>query len=65
MKITVKNKLTIGLVALVWTLVGCQSEIDKCVNAIVKKDEPFKNAQEKNQLEAQARVFCLRAQAGK
>ncbi len=57
MKITVKNKITIGLVALVWTLVGCQSEVDKCVNAFVKE---FGKTEE-----ATARLMCLKAQSGK
>ena len=50
------TNLTIGLIALVWALVGCQSEVDKCTNALVKKF-----GQEK---EAQARLMCLEAQSG-
>ena len=40
---------------LVWALVGCQSEVDKCVNALVKQG----NA------ESGARIVCLQAQSGK
>ena len=58
------------------TLFGCgKSEIDKCVDAIVKasdsKTDPLgilpesKNAKPQAVIEAQARLDCLRAQAGK
>jgi hypothetical protein len=56
MKTTVSKKLPIAIVMLVWALVGCQSEVDKCVNAWVKK-----YGQEE---EAQARLICLQAQSG-
>jgi hypothetical protein len=56
MKTAMKKKLTIAIVTLVGALVGCQSEVDKCTNALVKKF-----GQEK---EAQARLICLEAQSG-
>jgi hypothetical protein len=76
-----KTKLISFLFAL--SLAGCQqkidvpvkSEIDKCVDAIVKasdsKTDPLgilpesKNAKPQAVIEAQARLDCLRAQAGK
>lgn len=57
MKTTVNKKLTVGLLALVWALVGCQSEVDKCVNAFVKEYGKTE--------EATARIVCLKAQSGK
>ena len=41
-------------------LTGCQSEVDKCVDAQVKN-----YAKNNPNIEAQARIACLRAQAGK
>ncbi len=55
MKTTVKTKLPIAIVVLIWALVGCQSEVDKCVNALVKQGSA----------EAGARLMCLKAQSGK
>ena len=55
MKTAVNKIFTIAIFALVWTLVGCQSEVDKCVNALVKQG----NA------EGGARIVCLQAQSGK
>ena len=73
----------IFLIGLVVALAGCQqkidtpvkSEIDKCVDAIVKataiENDPLgilpesKGTKTKAGIEAQARLDCLRAQAGK
>ena len=55
MKTAVNKKLPIAIVVLVWALVGCQSEVDKCVNALVKHGSA----------EAGARLMCLKAQSGK
>ena len=57
MKITISKKLIIAIVALVWTLVGCQSEVDKCTDALIKQFGKEK--------EGQARLLCLEAQASK
>ena len=57
MKTTVNKKLPFAIVVLVWALVGCQSEVDKCVNALVKE---FGKTEE-----ATARLMCLKAQSGK
>jgi len=38
MKTAINKKLTITLVVLVWALVGCQSEVDKCTDAYVKRN---------------------------
>lgn len=54
MKTTVNKKITIAIFALVGALVGCQSEVDKCVNALVKQGSA----------EAGARLMCLQAQSG-
>lgn len=50
-----KTKLT--LIALLMTVVGCQSEVDKCANALMKD--------KKDLGEGAARLYCLEAQAGK
>jgi hypothetical protein len=48
-------------------MAGCQpkSEVDKCVEAVVKADGPYGNKEDKNISEADARLECLKAQAGK
>lgn len=45
-------------------IVACSSEVDKCVSAI-HKNNPDLNQQEKNELEVNARLICLKAQAGR
>jgi hypothetical protein len=57
MKTTINKKLPIAILVLAWALVGCQSEVDKCVNAYVKE---FGKTEE-----ATARLMCLKAQSGK
>ena len=60
-----KNKLP--LILLVAGLAGCQqkSEVDKCVEAIVKASTDSKTtAQDIAVSEAMARIDCLKAQAG-
>jgi len=57
------------LIAFLLCLTGCKSEIDKCVDAFVKRDEEkrngeYKNSAEQAQAEAVYRIGCLRAQAG-
>ena len=64
MKKTVSKKLPIAILVLVWALVGCQSEVDKCVNSLMKRDK-YENEKEKNEYEAMYRVGCLKAQSGK
>ena len=54
----------IGLLVCFLMLASCRSEVDKCTDAIVKMNKPYKNEQELNDMEAGARVECLRAQAG-
>ena len=48
-------------------LIGCQpkSEVDKCVEAVHKMNEPYKNADRRNEMEVKARLICMREQAGK
>ena len=60
-----KNKLP--LVLLLLGLAGCQqkSEVDKCVEAIIKASTDSKTtAQDIAVSEAMARLDCLKAQAG-
>ena len=64
MEKTVNKKLTIAIVLMGWALVGCQSEVDKCTDAYMKADAPWKNDAEKAQREAQFRFACLRASKG-
>jgi len=54
-----------GLLICVLTLLGCSSEVDKCTDAIVKMHEPYKDAAERSDQEAMARLGCLRAASGK
>jgi hypothetical protein len=55
----------------VLVLMGCQSEVDKCVEAqmnVYKKTPLFLNPQgalTEEQAVAKARIDCLKAQAGK
>jgi hypothetical protein len=46
-------------------LLGCQSEIDKCVEVGLKGNEPFESAKDKAYWEFQYRVGCLKASSGK
>jgi hypothetical protein len=46
-------------------LLGCQSEIDKCVDAGLRANEPYKTAQDKSQTELGLRIGCLKASTGK
>ena len=64
MKIIVNKKLSIGLITLVWALIGCQSEVDKCTEAFVKSNEPYKNKAERTEEEARFRFACLKASKG-
>ena len=64
MKIAINKKLTVCLSALIWSLVGCQSEVDKCVNSFMKRDEPYANEKERNESEARFRLGCLKASRG-
>jgi hypothetical protein len=60
-----KAKLPIMLmIAFLLCLTGCKSEVDKCVDAFVKRDGTYKNSAEKADAEADYRLGCLRAQAG-
>lgn len=61
-----KGKLL--LILLVVGVTGCQqkTEVDKCVEAIVKAVNDSKNTESDKALnEARARLDCLKAQAGK
>ena len=60
-------KTKLPFILLVLGLVGCQqkSEVDKCVEAIIKATTDSKtNAGDIAVNEARARLDCLRAQAG-
>jgi hypothetical protein len=46
-------------------LSGCQSEVDKCVAAGLKANEPFKSEQDKANDEIGFRIACLKAASGK
>ena len=60
-----KTNLPIMLmIAFLLCLTGCKSEVDKCVEAFVKRDGAYKNSAEKADAEAEYRLGCLRAQAG-
>ena len=61
-----KTKIALSLM-LLW-FAGCQqkSEVDKCVEAIVKAETDSKSSAKYVELtEADARIDCLLAQAGK
>ena len=64
MKTAISKKLTFALIALVCALVGCQSEVDKCTDALVKANGPYKTSEEKAQVEGGIRIACLKASRG-
>lgn len=57
----------LSLLFCVLILAACQpkSEIDKCTEALVKINKSYKDDEERNFFEAQARLICMREQAGK
>jgi len=56
----------IAIVLVVFSLLGCQSEIDKCVEAGMKSSESNKKTPtEKASDEFGYRQYCLKAAAGK
>ncbi len=44
---------------------GLNRQIDKCVEAGMEANKPFKNNTEKADTEIQVRAYCMRAAAGK
>ncbi len=46
-------------------LTGCQSEVDKCTDALVKGNEPYKDNAQKASFEGDSRLECLKANRGK
>ena len=44
---------------------GLNGQIDKCVEAGMEANKPFKNNTEKADTEIQVRAYCMRAAAGK
>lgn len=53
------------LITLLLVLTSCSSDVEKCVEAYIRADGPFKNDAEKNDSESRGRIICLRAQSGK
>jgi hypothetical protein len=64
MKTAINKKFTITIFALLGVLVGCQSEVDKCTDALVKANGPYKTSEEKAQAEGGIRIACLKASKG-
>ena len=64
MKTAINKKFTITIFALLGFLVGCQSEVDKCTDALVKANGPYKTSEEKAQAEGGIRIACLKASKG-
>jgi hypothetical protein len=61
-----KTKLTLILILTCFLcLTGCQSEVDKCVDALVKGNEPYKDKAEKASYEGSFRLNCLKASQGR
>ena len=61
-----KTKIALSLMLLCFA--GCQqkSEVDKCVEAIVKADTDSKTTpKDLADIEADSRIDCLKAQSGK
>jgi protein involved in sex pheromone biosynthesis len=54
MKTTVSKKLAIALITLVWALVGCESDLDKCINEFA--------VQVGKEKAEQAKQLCVEAQ---
>jgi hypothetical protein len=64
MKSAINKKLPIAILVLAWALVGCQSEVDKCTEAFMKANEPYKNKAERAEQESYFRYGCLKANKG-
>ncbi len=68
-KNTVNKYLMIGVLFLCVCLAGCDSgisgQIEKCVQATVASNGPFKNDHEKLEMESIARLMCLKSASGK
>lgn len=68
-KIKSKKIFLFGILIYSTYLVGCDSgisgQIEKCVQAAITSNGPYKNNQEKAETEVIARSFCLRAASGK
>lgn len=66
---TLQKLVISGLLTSCAYLVGCDdgisSQIEKCVQAAITSNGPYKNSQEKAGMEVSARGFCLRAASGK
>lgn len=54
---------------LVFGLTGCNqnsldNQIEKCVQAVIRSGEPYKDTAERNQAEVSGRIGCLKAASG-
>lgn len=66
-----KTRTPLGRVALMlaFGLAGCNqnsldNQIEKCVQALMKSGEPYKDADARNEQEVMARLGCLKAASG-
>jgi hypothetical protein len=66
-----KTRTPLGRVALMlaFGLVGCNqnsldNQIEKCVQAVMKSGEPYKDAGERYGTEVRGRIACLKAASG-
>ena len=59
----------IFLFPIIVTIIGCKSEVDKCVDAQINAINPFskyaQNYPTKEEVEAEARLTCLQASQGR
>lgn len=67
----VKDQTPLSKVALVlaFGLAGCNqnnldSQVEKCVQAVIRYGEPYKDTAERNQVEVSGRIACLQAASG-
>lgn len=57
--------MLIGITVLTGCDAGISGQIEKCVQAVMVSNEPYKNKADKAETEALARTYCLKAAAGK
>jgi len=62
-------KFIVQILVLIAVVTGCDSgissQIEKCVQAGMAANEPYKDSAEKSGTELQVRGYCLRSAAGK
>jgi len=68
-KAKTRTPLSKVALAVAFGLAGCNqsgldNQIEKCVQAVIKTGEPYKDTDTRNRIEAEARLACLEAASG-